>query len=131
MDDPLREFIEAACVPLDSGHGSGTLERAESILRRNSELVTSNIYAAAILGDDHTVRQFINRDWTSATAKGGPYDWDALTYLCFSRYLRLDRTRSVGFVRAATALLDAGASANTGWYERNHQPPVIFPEPPG
>ena len=30
--------------------------------------------------------------------------------------------RSVGFVRAATALLDAGASPNTGWYETNHQP---------
>src|SRR5262249_35288959 len=42
--------------------------------------------------------------------------------LCFSRYLRLDRARSDGFVRAATALLDAGASANSGWYETNHQP---------
>jgi ankyrin repeat protein len=121
MVDPLREFIEAACVPLDLGHGSGTLERAESILRTNPELLTSNIYTAAILGDDVAVCQFINRDRTSATAKGGPYDWDALSYLCFSRYLRLDRARSVGFVRAATALLDAGASANTGWYERNHQ----------
>ena len=46
----------------------------------------------------------------------------ALTYLCFSRYLRLDRTRSDGFVSAATVLLDAGASANTGWTEPNHQP---------
>ena len=35
---------------------------------------------------------------------------------------RLDRTRSDGFVSAATALLDAGASANTGWTEMNHQP---------
>src|SRR5439155_1487284 len=47
---------------------------------------------------------------------------DALLNLCFSKYLRLDRTRSEGFVRAAQALLDAGASANTGWYEMNHQP---------
>src|SRR5439155_1209062 len=30
--------------------------------------------------------------------------------------------RSAGFVRAAQALLDGGASANTGWYEMNHQP---------
>src|SRR5207244_11978739 len=59
---------------------------------------------------------------SSDLAKGGPRVWDALTYLCFSKYLRLDRTRSEGFVRAARALLDAGASANTGWYEMNHQP---------
>ncbi len=25
-------------------------------------------------------------------------------------------------MRAATALLDAGASANTGWFEKDHQP---------
>ena len=63
-----------------------------------------------------------HRTLNYATLKGGPHEWDALTYLCFSRYLRLDRTRSDGFVRAATALLDAGASANTGWYEANDEP---------
>ncbi len=55
-------------------------------------------------------------------AKAGPYDWDALTYLCFSRYLRIDRARSDGFVRAAKALLDAGANANTGWMENDYEP---------
>lgn len=47
--------------------------------------------------------------------KGGPRGWDALTYLCFSRYLRLDRARAGGFLEAAEALLDAGADANTGF----------------
>jgi len=55
-------------------------------------------------------------------AKGGSHGWDALTYLCFSKYLRLDPARSDGFVRAATALLDARANSNTGFYEANHQP---------
>src|SRR5207247_999178 len=32
------------------------------------------------------------------------------------------RARWEGFGRAAQALLDAGANANTGWYETNHQP---------
>lgn len=120
--DPLADFIDAACVPLDSGHATGTLERAESIRAAHSEVATSTIHAAAILGDDATVRRFIELDARNATAKGGPRDWDALTNLCFSRYLRLDPSRSDGFVRAAEALLDAGASANTGWYEMNHQP---------
>ena len=120
--DPLTAFIDAACVPLDSGHASGTLERAEAILAAHPEVARSNIHTAAILGDDAAVRRFLEIDRGSATAKGGPRGWDALTYLCFSRYLRLDRARSDSFVRAATALLDAGASANTGWFETNHQP---------
>src|ERR1700730_17011035 len=32
IGDPLAAFIEAACVPLDAGHASGTLERADEIL---------------------------------------------------------------------------------------------------
>jgi ankyrin repeat protein len=120
--DPLASFIEAACVPLDSGHSSGTLESAEAILAAYPEVAGSNILAAAILGDDESVRRFLAQHPSNANARGGPHGWDALTHLCFSRYLRLDPDRSDGFVRAATALLDAGASANTGWYEKNHQP---------
>jgi ankyrin repeat protein len=120
--DHLAAFIDAACVPLDTGHASGTLERAEAILAAHPEIASSGIHAAATLGDDAGVRRFLERDTDSATAKGGPRNWDALTHLCFSRYLRFDSSRSEGFVRAATALLDAGASANTGWTEMGHQP---------
>ncbi len=123
LSDPLAAFIEAASVPLDgSDHASGTLERAEAIFAAHPEVASKSIYTAAILGDDAGVRRFLALDARNATAKGGPHGWDALTYLCFSRYLRLDRARSEGFVRAARALLDAGASANTGWTEKNHQP---------
>ena len=122
LDDTRAAFIEAACVPLDSGHVSGTLERANAILAEHPEVATSDIHTAAILGDDAGVSRFLELDRENATAKAGPRGWDALTHLCFSRYLRLDRARSDGFVRAATALLDAGASPNTGWLENNHQP---------
>src|SRR5471030_2741468 len=120
--DSLAAFIDAACVPLDSGHASGTLEQANAILAAQPEVASGSIHAAAILGDDAAVRRFIEIDAGNATAEAGPRGWDALTHLCFSRYLRIDRARSDGFVRAATALLDAGASANTGWTEKNHQP---------
>jgi ankyrin repeat protein len=82
----------------------------------------NNIYTAAILANEPSVRAFLSREPKSATAKGGPHDWDALTYLCFSRYLRLDKARSDAFVRTAGILLDAGASANTGWFEMIHHP---------
>jgi ankyrin repeat protein len=123
MNDVLGGFIEAACVPLDSGHASGTLERAQEILSADPELADRSIHAAAILGDAAAVRRFLDLDAGNATAKGGPRRWDALTHLCFSRYLRLDHARTAGFVNAAEALLEAGASANTGFNASDHDPP--------
>lgn len=122
MADTLAAFIGAACVPRDAWHRSGTLERAEAILAAHPEVASSDIHTAAILGDAAAVRRFLVLDARNATTKGGAYGWDALTHLCFSRYLRLDRARSDGFVAAAKALLDAGASANTGRMEVDHEP---------
>jgi ankyrin repeat protein len=115
-DDPRAVFIKASFW-----HGS--LEQAEAILAAHPEIASSDIHTAAILGDDAAVRRFLALDPGNATSKGSPLGWDALTCLCFSRYLRLDRARSDGFVRAATALLDAGASANTGFWEQTQPRP--------
>src|SRR5881628_2796006 len=109
-DDTVAAFIEAASVPRDASHASGTLERAEAIRAAHPGVANASMHTAAILGDHPSVRGFLAGDAGSATAKGGPHGWDALTHLCFSRYLRLDPARSDGFVRAARALLDAGAS---------------------
>jgi len=131
IDDVAAEFVLAACVPVDASHASGTLDRAEAIRAEHPEVASASIHAAAALGDDAGVRRFLELDPASATAKGGPHGWDALTHLCFSRYLRLDPARSDGFVRAAQALLEAGASASSGWWEPQHQPqaewePVLY-----
>ena len=122
IPDPVAAFIEIACVPRHSGHASGTLEHAEMILARYPEVARNNIHTASILADEAAVRGFLDRDPRSASAKGGPHGWDALTYLCFSRYLRIDKARSEAFVRTARALLDAGASAKTGWTEMIDHP---------
>lgn len=126
MSNPISDFINAACVPPESDHTSGSLEEAEKILASHPEVATASIATAAILGHDATVRKFIASDRNLAIAKSPPRDWDPLTSLCFSRYLRLDRSRSDGFVKAAKALLDAGADANTGWFEKGHQPKPVF-----
>jgi ankyrin repeat protein len=122
LTDPVAAFIEVACVPRHSDHGSGTLDHAEMILSRYPHVKSNNIYTAAILGDEAIVRGFLSRNPSSATITGGPHGWDALTYLCFSRYLRIDRTRSEAFVRTARVLLLAGASAKTGWFETIDHP---------
>jgi ankyrin repeat protein len=117
-------FVRLACVPVDgSWHASGTLEEAHTILAAHPEVSGSSIHVAAILADDAGVRRFLTLDPGAATAPGGPYGWDPLTHLCFSRYLRLAPARSEDFLRAAAALLDAGASANTGFYSTMHDTP--------
>jgi len=121
--DNLRTaFIAAACVFMGDEPGSETLGTPERILSAHPELASSDIHIAAVLGDSEAVRRFLALDARHATAKGGPHGWDALTHLCFSKYLRFDPARSEEFVRAATALLDAGASASTGFYTSDNQP---------
>jgi len=128
IDDPVNTFIEVASVDRRGWHSSGTLEHAELVVARHPATARANIYAAAILGDEHTVRAFLAKDRSFARARGGPRDWDSLTYLCFSRYLRIDKSRSEPFVATARALLEAGASANTGWTETIDTPPREVPE---
>ncbi|HEX4470083.1 MAG TPA: ankyrin repeat domain-containing protein [Gemmatimonadaceae bacterium] len=108
------QFIEAAFW-----HGSAN--RAQAILDANPS-IANDFHVAAMLGDDDGVRRFLADDASLATAKGGPRQVDALTYLSFSAFLRERRERSDAFVRAATALLDAGASANTGFFDESHRP---------
>jgi ankyrin repeat protein len=122
ITDPVASFIVAAVCPRDAYHGSGQLDEAEKIREKFPRVAAANIYTAAILADELLVRDYLARDRGLATAKGGPYDWDALSHLCFSRYLLRDASRSGAFVRTARLLLDAGASADTGWMENDNPP---------
>ena len=96
LPDPEGAFIEAACIPRNTGHGTGTLEHAQLILERYPHVATANIHTAAILADEPTVRRFLAQSAQDATSTGGVYGWDALTYLCFSRYLRSIRLARMG-----------------------------------
>lgn len=119
ITDPVDAFLRAALVPRDgSSHSGGTLHEANAILERYPEVGETNIYTAAALADDAAVRAFLADDPEGVKAKGGPYEWDALCHLCFSRYLQFDKARSDAFGRTARVLLDAGADPNSGWYEK-------------
>lgn len=107
---------------LSAGFWYGSTDAANAILAAHPEIATADIHTAAMLGDDAAVRRFIAADPARAIAKSGPRDAEPLVYLCFSRYLARDRSRSDAFVRAATALLDAGASPNAGFHDSTHTP---------
>src|SRR5262245_58103297 len=109
------QFLEVA-----TWHGS--LDEASSLLAAHPAIAASGIHAAAVLGDDEAVRDHIARDPQSANDQAGPYGAAPLVYLCLSKYLRLDAARSVAFVRAATALLDAGADSSAGFWTDGPRP---------
>jgi hypothetical protein len=113
--DRRVEFISAS-----TWHG--TLERADAMLAAHPELASSDIHIAAILGDVERVRAFLAPDPGCVHARSEPYGANALTHLCLSKYLRLDPARSEAFVAAATALLDAGADPNAGFWTTGEHP---------
>jgi len=115
MKDLRAEFIKAA-----TWHG--TLDEAEALLAQHPELRGGDIHTAAILGDDRAVQRLLAEDPNRATATSPPYGGDALNYLGLSKYLRLEPERTPGFLRAATALLDAGADPNTGFWTTGQFP---------
>jgi ankyrin repeat protein len=117
------EFIIAAVVPR-AAHASGTLDAAEAILAAHPEVARGDLYAASVLGDSDELASLLAETPGQARAGGGPLGWDALTYLCFSQYLRL--RPSDGFVSAADLLLDAGADPNSGYFDAEHQPEPTF-----
>jgi ankyrin repeat protein len=113
-DDPRAAFIQAAIW-------HGDLKEAERLRAKYAGMIGADLHTAAILGDDARVRKLLAADPTSVSAKAPPYGGDALNYLGLSKYLRLEPARTPGFLRAATALLDAGADPNTGfWTEPPH-----------
>lgn len=100
---------------IDAAIWHGGLEPADALLGADPAIARSSIFAAAVLGDEASVRRFLAEDPAAAMAAGGPHRTTALVYLCFSRYLRLDGSRTPAFVRIATALLEAGADPNAGF----------------
>jgi ankyrin repeat protein len=115
-------YLLASSVPMRGGHTTGTLDEARALLALHPALPTSSLFAAAVSGNAAAVYDRLSRDPSLVSARGGPHDWDALTWCCFSRWLRDDRARAGDFVHTARVLLDAGASANTGFYDRSHAP---------
>lgn len=119
-DSDLRTaFLKAA-----TWHGP--LDSAERMLVDHPGLATSSVQVAAVLGDEDTVRRFIAADPACVHEKIPPYGGDALNYLGLSKYLRLDRSRSEAFVRTATALLDAGADPNTGFWHEGERETAMY-----
>ncbi|MBO9201603.1 MULTISPECIES: ankyrin repeat domain-containing protein [Niastella] len=121
----MNEERRIAFIKAATWHGS--LEEAEQMLSAHPEIATCDIHTAAITGNVALVRDWLLDNAGNATAVSEPYGGNALTYLCLSKYLRLNKAKSHDFIDAATALLDAGADPNAGFMTSGPYPEFETP----
>jgi ankyrin repeat protein len=100
----------------------GNADEADELLMKYPQLNSGDIFTAAILGDEESVAHYLAEDPSRAVATAEPYGGNALTYLCLSKYLRLQKRPDAGFLKAAEMLIDAGADPSSGFWTTGKHP---------
>lgn len=110
--DRVDEFLRLACIV----YGGDDLARhaeARWLLAAEPELARANIFTIAAVGDVEAARSALAADPHLARASGGPFEWEPLVYLAYSR---LDGSApGHSTLEVARLLLDAGADPNAGY----------------
>jgi Ankyrin repeat len=109
---PADDLLRLGCLLYG---GDDTVRHAEAgaLLNQQPELAGATIFTAAAVGDVAAIRRFLGEDPASVNRTGGPFDWEALLYLAYSR---ID-SGAPGHDPLAVArlLLEAGADPNAGY----------------
>lgn len=113
---PADAFCVLACLCYDERDAPPRREHAAAMLVADPTLVDDSVHAAAAAGDPVAVRRHLAHDPSAARRRGGPYDWQPLLYLCYSR-LPVHRSPE-DVLASARALLDAGADPDAGFLWR-------------
>jgi ankyrin repeat protein len=114
------EFLRLACLNYGSDDPARRTRAAE-LLQANPGLAAASIHTAAAVGDVEAARSLLERDPSSASAQGGPFDWVPLLYLAYGRVDDSPPGRSS--LAVAALLLDAGADPNAGYLWEGLSPP--------
>lgn len=86
---------------------------AAEIYAAAADLGDQHIWAAAAAADPTALGRHLTDQRDLSTTHGGPFGWEPLMYLCYSR-VDLGRTREQ-VIAAATLLLEAGADPDSGY----------------
>lgn len=106
------DLLQLAC--LNYTHDSEmAFVRARELLITTPELATANVHTMAATGAVDAITTLLAEDPTAARRTGGPFGWEPLGYLCYSRIGDVGDGRSA--LATARALLAAGADPNTGF----------------
>jgi Ankyrin repeat len=121
--DPLADFCRYSCLSYQNDDPAN-LARARDLLARYPDLPSRDIWAAATAADATSVRALLAADPGLARREGGPYRWEPLVYLAYSR---LDPAVPADQVLAtAGLLLDAGADPDAGYLWRGLTTPFTL-----
>lgn len=108
---------ELAAIVLKAAWDQGDRAAGARIAARHPGLAKHSMHAAVAYGDIDEVRRRIAEDPASAAARGGPYGWEPLLYLAYSRLPFA--AVSGNALDLARLLLDHGADPNAefndGW----------------
>lgn len=113
---PVDEFLAHACL-VYGGDTPDRLARAQALLSADPGIAMANIFTMAALSDADGMAAALAADAGLASRQGGPFDWEPLLYLTYSRLPGGDP------VAAARLLLDAGADPNAGYLWEGNCPP--------
>ncbi|CRK62106.1 Ankyrin 1 [Alloactinosynnema sp. L-07] len=116
FDSAVDEFLAHACL-VYGGDGPHRLDRARAMLAADPSLAAANLHTIAALGDVDAARGWLADHPEAAREQGGPFGWEPLLYLSYSR---LPGGDPVGVARL---LLDAGADPNAGYLWEGLCPP--------
>jgi hypothetical protein len=115
----IDEFLRLACLTYGADDPARP-ERARALLTEHPELASATIHTAAAVGDVAAAQALLAGGPAQARAEGGPYRWEPLLYLVYSR---IDSTHpDHSPLEVARLLLDAGADPNAGYLWESEYP---------
>ena len=115
----LGEFLRLACL----NYGDDDPDRfrsAASLLHEHEWLARASIHTIAATGEVDAARELLGRDPSQASLLGGPFGWEPLLYLTYSRAPLGPGRSGVGVARL---LLEHGADPNAGYLWEGLIPP--------
>ena len=115
----VDEFLRLACLTYGDDDPD-RFRRAQSLLEQHDWLARASIHTIAATGDVDAARELLDRDPSQASLLGGPYGWEPLLYLTYSRVPLGPGRSGVGVARL---LLEHGADPNAGYLWEGLVPP--------
>ena len=106
------DLLRLGCL-LYGGDDTRRHAEARALLQQQPELAGATIATAAAVGDVAAAQRFLSEDPGCAGRSGGPFDWEPLLYLAYSRIDSNDPGHDP--LAVARLLLDAGADPDAGY----------------
>ncbi|MHB8692012.1 MAG: hypothetical protein ACYDHH_12270 [Solirubrobacteraceae bacterium] len=115
----VDEFLRLACLNYGDDDPD-RFRRAQSLLEQHDWLSRASIHTIAATGEVDAARELLDGDGSQASLVGGPFGWEPLLYLTYSRVPLGPGRSGVGVARL---LLEHVADPNAGYLWEGLIPP--------